>query len=76
MGMGRWVCRPSSDGQKGRRTWTIPEQSGWYGGWRGREECTCDNKGRQWTGQSANSEQQMQRHHSKQRLSVCTVQCM
>ena len=42
-----------SDGQKGGRAWKIPEQGGWYGGGRGREGCTCDNEGRQRTGQSA-----------------------
>ena len=61
---GVFVC----DGQKGWRGWKIPEQSGgvgWRsahvitredsglvrrGG--GRDECTCDNEGRQWTGPS------------------------
>ena len=45
-----------SGGQKGRRTWKIPEQSGWYG--RGREKCMCNNEGRLWTGQFASGEQQ------------------
>ena len=27
-----------SNGQKGGRAWKIPEQSGWYGGGRGRED--------------------------------------
>ena len=34
-------------------------------GGRRREECSCHNKGRQWTGQSASHEQQMQRQPSK-----------
>ena len=54
-----------SDGQKGGRAWKIPEQGGWYGGGRGRKRCTCDNEGRQWTGQSASHEQQMQQQPSK-----------
>ena len=32
----------------------------------GEEECTCNNEGRQWTGQSASCEQQMRRQPSKQ----------
>ena len=68
-GMG--VCRPSSDGQKGRRMWTIPEQSGWYGGGRGREECRCNNKGRQWTGQSAQSKWQAADVATEQAVTFC-----
>ena len=30
------------------------------------EECTCDNKGREWTCQSASGKQQMQPQQSKQ----------
>ena len=40
---------------------TIPEQNGWYSGGRRREECTCDNEGRDWTGQSAKSINAMDR---------------
>ena len=39
----------------------------WRGGEGGREEeCTCDNKGREWTCQSASGKQQMQPQQSKQ----------
>ena len=60
-----------SDGQKGRRTWTIPEQSGWYG--RGREKHMCNNEGRQWTGQFASGKQQRWWQPNKQERVVCSV---
>ena len=53
------------------RVWTIPEQSGWYGGGRGREECRCNNKGRQWTGQSAQSKWQAADVATEQAVTFC-----
>ena len=53
------------------RVWTIPEQSGWYGGGRGREECRCNNKGRQWTGQSAQSKWQAADMATEQAVTFC-----
>ena len=41
--------------------------NGMLGGWGGGgEECTHDNEGREWTGQFAKGEQQMQLQPSKQ----------
>ena len=67
---GVFVC----DGQNGGRAWGIPEQSGWHGvcvgGGGVGVECTCDNVGRQRTGQSASGGQQMRRQPSKQ-VTLC-----
>ena len=55
-----------NDEQKGGRAWEIPELQWYVGGMGGGGECTHDNEGREWTGQFAKGEQQMQLQPSKQ----------